>query len=245
MVFVRKGGRKGRKVMKKGAKRPAVRRGFNQKEQASLTEITSAPLVVANQNYSSYNLSLSSMTRAVEVAKGYQYYRIKRVTYVLKPNYDTFQLGGGTGSTVPYLYYMIDRTRQFQAGFTINQLKAMGAKPRRFDEKTLSFSFTPNVLTETFDNTALANGAVQYKLMPWLPTKDINAGVGVWNPNTTDHLGVVWRVDQLTGTAVSYTLERRVEIQFKKPAVPTSIIIATDVPLDFEEIPAPSEETLA
>lgn len=230
-------GKKGAKgAGKKGAKgaRGAGRKGgrnFNLKEQASLTEVQAAPgTSVANQNYASYNISLGMLPRAQDVAKGFQFYRVKRVTYVIKPTQDTFVSGG---NSVPYLYYMIDRTRMFQSGFTIDQLKAMGAKPRRLDEKSLSFSYTPSVLTDTYDNTAGANKAVQYKMAPWLPTKDI-AQVGVWNPNTTDHLGIVWRVEQAIGSAVAFTVERRIEVEFKKPAIPTTAPTAEDVPLDFD-----------
>lgn len=231
---VRRGGRKprrgGRKVVRKSK--------YEVKEYASMTEVSAPiPTPLTNQNYATYNISLASLTRARDVAKGYQFYRIKRITYLIKPLSDTFNAQGlapgGSSATVPYLYYMIDRTRLFQNGFTIDQLKAMGAKARRLDDKTLSFSYTPNVLTDTYDNTANANLAVQYKLMPWLPTKDIT-GVGLWNPNTTDHLGIVWRVEQVGGTPIGYQLERRVQVEFKKPAVPTTVVTPEDVPIDAD-----------
>lgn len=232
-----KGKRGGKRGMR--GKRSAPRRGkYEVPEVASLTEVQApVPTPLANQNYSTYNISLASCTRARDVAKGYQFYRIKRVTYVIKPLSDTFNAQalapGGSAATVPYLYYMIDRTRLFQSGFTIDQLKAMGAKARRLDDKTLTFSYTPNVLSETYDNTANANGAVQYKLAPWLPTKEIT-GVGLWNPNTTDHLGIVWRVEQVGGTPIGYQLERRIQIEFKKPAVPTTVVTTEDVPIDTD-----------
>lgn len=235
----RKGGKRG--AAKPRRRMPRVPRvsKYEAREIASLTEVQATPtLVETNKNYSQYNLSLASTTRAQDVAKGYQYYRIKRVTYVIKPLMDTFVQnppGGNTNASVPYLYYMIDRTRMFKAGFSVDQLRAMGAKPRRLDDKTLTFSFTPSVLTETFDPTANANGAVQYKLSPWLPTKDIEQ-VGIWNPNTTDHLGVVWRVDQAVGTTIGYQLERRIQIEFKKPAIPTAPSSELEVPVDFEDI---------
>lgn len=232
----KKGARKGGKG-KKGAK-GGRRSKYEVRETASLTEVQ-APIAspLANQNYSTYNISLASLTRARDVAKGYQYYRIKRITYVIKPLSDTFNAQGlapgGSAATVPYLYYMIDRTRLFQGGFTIDQLKQMGAKARRLDDKTLTFSYTPSVLTETFDNTANANLAVQYKMCPWLPTRDIT-NVGVWNPNTTDHCGIVWRVEQVGGTAIGYQLERRVQVEFKKPAITALAAGEGDVPEDTD-----------
>lgn len=215
-----------RKVMRR------AKRNFNQPEQASLTEVLPASLLAANQNYSSYNLSLSNFVRARDIAKGYQYYRIKRVTIVIKPTQDTFQVGG---NSLPYLYYMIDRVGQFRSGFTLAQLQAMGAKPRRVDDKTITFSYTPSVLTETYDNTALANIAVQYKMCPWLPTRD-SAILANWSPNTTDHFGIVWRMAQdiVTGSPSAFSVERRVEIQFKKPSVPTAPLGGSDVPENID-----------
>lgn len=234
---------KGNRMSDYRRRRKNVRRGrskYEVKEVASLTEVQ-LPLgaTTANQSYSSYNISLASCPRARDVAKGYQFYRIKRITYVIKPLMDTFVQGTGspqTQATVPYLYYMVDRTRQFQAGFTLAQLKAMGAKARRLDDKILTFSYTPSVLTETFDNTANATTAAQYKLSPWLPCKDIAGGLGVWNPSTTDHLGIVWRVEQELGNAIGYSIERRVQLEFKKPAMPTTAGTELDVPIDFEDI---------
>lgn len=216
---------KGRKGAK-GAKRGNGKKGRSRhevKEVASLTEVQQVGTLTTNTNYAQYNLSLASLSRAQDVAKGYQFYRISRITYVIKPLMDTFvQTTGGGEATVPYLYYMIDRVKQFATGFTIAQLKAMGAKARRLDDKTLAFSFTPSVLTETFDNTPGANAAVQYKMSPWLPCKD-GSQIGIWNPNTTDHLGVVWRVEQALGNAIGFYVERRVQVEFKKPAIPTSV----------------------
>lgn len=229
---------KGNKRTKRsgGKKRGGNRRkNFNMKEQASLTEITTiadgaSTTLVTNKNYSSYNVSLNAMPRAKDIAKGYQYYRIKRITYIVKPTQDTF-IGGG--NSVPYLFYMIDRTKQFVNGVTLSQMKSMGAKPRRLDDKNLTFSYTPSVLTQTYDNTIGANTEVQYKLAPWLPTRDIDQ-VGVWNPNTTDHLGVVWRVEQILGLASAFQVERRVEVEFKKPAIPTTAVDPEDVPTEVD-----------
>lgn len=196
-------------------------------ERASMTEIFASQTLQTNANYSSYNISLAQCPRAQNLGKAYQYFRIKSVTYVLKPLMDTFTSGG---VTVPHLYYLIDRTRQFQNGFTLDQLKAAGAKPHRLDEKIIEFHYKPSVLTDTFDNTAGAQTFVQYKLSPWLPCKDI-AQVGVWNPSTIDHTGIVWRVEQTNGP-IGFNFERRVELEFKKPAlsaVPGDLEVPTSI----------------
>lgn len=224
---------KGKKNLKRGRKGMKSRRGrkiAGVPEKASCTEVAQIQNLASNTNYTSYNISLASTTRAQDIAKGYQFYRIKRITYVIKPTQDTFVSGG---NSVPYLYYMIDRTKIFSNGFTIGQLKAMGAKPRRVDEKIVKFSYTPSVLTDTYDNTLGANQFVQYKMSPWLPTKDV-AQVGVWNPNTTDHLGIVWRMEQTFAPATAYQIERQIEFEFKKPATPTQPMAPEDVPVDVE-----------
>lgn len=227
----KKGGARKRQYRPKRSSR--VSRGGNLPERATLTETFGSFNGVTNTNYSSYNLSLSQCTRASIVAQGYQYFRIKRVTYVIKPSMDTFVSGG---PSVPYLYYMIDRTRQLQNGFTVDQLKSMGAKPRRIDDKTVQFHYSPSVLTDTFDNNVGANQFVQYKVSPWLPTREINSAIGVWNPSTIDHTGIAWVVQQdLTQEQpVAYMLERRVEIEFKKPSVPTPPPGVSQVPIDLD-----------
>jgi len=226
-----------KKYSKRGRKGYKARRGRLAKrgvpERASCTEVFGNNILATNQSYGLYNLSLADCTRARDIAKGYQYYRIKRVTLVVKPTQDTFQQGG---NSIPYLYYMIDRVKQFQAGFNAAQLKAMGAKPRRVDEKNVTFSFTPSVLTETFDATLSSNTAVQYKIAPWLPCKDTSQ-LGVWNPNTTDHMGIVWRIEQefTTGSATAYIVERHIEIEFKKPAVQNQVLATGDEVIDIND----------
>jgi len=170
MAWGKRGGKRGGKGKKGVARRkPAQRRSkYEVRESASLTDVQNLSNGTTNTAYSAYNVSLNSSVRAVAVSKGYQFYRIKRITYIIKPLMDTFVQAQQpqTQATVPYLYYMIDRAAQFASGFNISQLKAMGAKARRLDDRTLSFSYTPNVLTQTFDNTANSQEAVQYKLCP-------------------------------------------------------------------------------
>lgn len=226
--------RRGKGKGKGKSKAYRKRRNYNVPEKASCTEVVNTSGVLAtNTNYSNYNAALNQLPRAAAIAKGYQFYRIKRITMVIKPTQDTFTAGS---SSIPYLYYMIDRTKQFVNGFSINQLKAMGAKARRLDEKTLTFSYTPSVLLQTYDNTVGAETAVKYEMSPWLPTKDAKQA-GVWNPNTTDHLGIVWRVEQAIGPTSGFTLERRIEVEFKKPAITTEPTLPEDVPTEIDVDP--------
>lgn len=204
-------------------------------ERASLTEVISPQVTLnANQNYSDYTLNLASLPRASLVAQGYQYFRIKRVTYLIKPFADTF--APGALANVPYLYYMIDRTKLFANGFTTEQLRNMGAKARRVDDKTIMFSYTPSVLTETYDNSIATGLPVQYKVNPWLPTRDL-VNIGTWNASVVDHQGIVWTVEQLLATSpVGYTIERRIQVEFKKPLVPTSIPSQLSESVDINKV---------
>lgn len=237
---------KGKKRAVRG--RPRMRRAPRSKyevpEQASLTEvITPASLLNCNQAYTDYNLSLATLPRATDVAKGYQFYRIKRVTYIVKPLSDTFNAQGlapgGSAATVPYLYQMIDRTKQFQwGGVTASTLKTAGAKARRLDDKIVTFSFSPSVLQQTYDNVPTSQTAAKYDISPWLPVRDTN--VSVFSPSTIDHNGMVWYVEQDgVVTPSGYAIERRVQVEFKKPCLPPPATEdATAVPsIDINTMP--------
>lgn len=227
------------KATAKGQSRRQISK-YEVPEQASLTQVDAFELSLANQNYSNYNISLAVSSRAQDVAKGFQFYRIKRVTYIVRPLTDTFNsqgiAPGGSSASVPYLYYMIDRAMQLSGGFNLQQLKQMGAKARRLDDKTLTFSFTPSVLGEVFDNTPGARANVRYDMNPWLPTRD-NTNLTVWNPNTTDHQGIVWRVEQTSGTPIGYEVERRIQFEFKKPSVNATPPGVNDIPIDHDSPP--------
>lgn len=175
-----------------------------------------------NQMYELRNVSLVSYDRAVQVAKAYQHYRIKKVTLTLKPVYDTYAQGIGANISRPNLYYMIDKSGSLPDNITLEQLKQMGAKPVSFDEKPIKISWRPSVLTG--DTTAPGVlGSAQYKISPWLSTS-ANPLVNPWNPSTVDHLGVLWFVEQLFAPAegITYNAEVEVQFQFKKPLMPAS-----------------------
>ena len=179
------------------------KRGFNQPEWASLTEIRDSvanPVSNTGQPYTLRDVNLSQFDRACQVAQGYQFFRIKRISVSFQPLVDTFIASNQVGTvspttTVPYLYYMIDRTGSIPTPFTPDNLGAMGAKARRLDDKTIVASYTPSVLTSAFDNAPSSSPFVQYKMSPWLPTRD-NTILSSWIASTVDHLGLVWVVDR-------------------------------------------------
>lgn len=218
-----KGKRRGGK-RRGGMRRPRVVRDIaNVKENLGFANLS------PNQVYSMENFSLSNSTRAQAVAHGYQYYRIKKISLKFRPLYDTF-MNSSTGTcSVPNLYVMIDKQQQFPAGTTLPVLKAAGAKPRRLDDKTLSYTFAPAVtnISATFAGSAITTigtGAGTYKVSPWLPTNAnafTSSGTvnGAWKVNSVDHAGVVFCIEQAvypTGVSIA-TCEIEITYEFKKP----------------------------
>lgn len=230
---------KARRVRKGKGKR-MVRRGIKH-ETASCRVNQTFSLLNTNQAYNSYNLQLSSFQRAVIVAQAYQYYRIKRVTYKFSPLSDTFAAGSGT--TVPYLYFMIDRLSQLQAVSTASQLRAMGAKPKRLDDKMLTWSYAPSILQAGFDGAPPIGQSstqfVQHKVSPWLSCRDAQGPLGVWTPDSTDHLGCVWLVENSGGATVQYKCERIIEFEFKKPSFTVLAGPNDPPPVEVEDIIEP------
>lgn len=179
---------------------------------------------LTNLMYECRNTDLASYDRAVNVAKAYQHFRIKKITVTLKPTFDTYQQNVGTGSR-PQLYYMIDKAGAVPQNPTLEALKQMGAKAHRFDEKPFSISWRPSVLTADQVQVGAVYSA-QYKVSPWLSTSAAPMGAA-WAPSVVDHLGLFWYVEQLFNGNVQYNAEIEVQFQFKKPLWP---IAASSVP---------------
>lgn len=168
------------------------------------------------------------ISRAVPIAKAYQHYRIKKITLEFKPQYDTFTPAAGaagTGVLVPNLFYMINKSGSIPANPTIDNLRAMGAKPVRFDDKKITVSWRPSVLQENAG--VLGDVGSGYKVSPWLSTNANANAPGVWAPSSVNHLGIYFIV-QRPGTLpagfaeLSYDVQLTVDFQFKKPLVEAS-----------------------
>ena len=142
-----KGAAKRKAGQRKVARRPK-RTGSSNAQVARVIETTELDCV-SHQMYSLYNLNLTQFQRALTVAKGYQYFRIKRVDFKVLPMYDTFDANGAT--RVPNLYYMIDRLKQLQYANSYKQLEHAGAKPHRLDDKNISFHYSPSALVSILD----------------------------------------------------------------------------------------------
>lgn len=213
-----------------------MNRSGNVPEHATCSVNLGLQGLTSGQAYTGYSSTLANYPRAITIAEGYQLYRIKRITYKFSPLFDTFT--NASSSTVPYLYWMIDRTQQM-AGVLKNgaQFRQLGAKPIRFDDKTITISFRPNVLTGTLDSQPPpgqnVNQFVQYKISPWLATRDQQTTLTGWNPDSTDHLGIVWLVENNGGENLPYKLEKIVEFEFKKPGF--TLLNVSGVPDQIEE----------
>lgn len=169
-------------------------------------------------------IALKALDRAVQVARAYQYFRIKKVELQFKPFYDTFANPDPTqpSGSVPYLYWLINKGDVLDVG-DFNGLRDAGAKPVRFDEKTINVSFKPAILMFSPQSSATPGVNPSFnlsKVSPWLTTNDLAGTIGAtWEPSTLEHHGFTWGVQQdITGTpGFTYGVEATVHFDFKKP----------------------------
>jgi len=169
------------------------------------------------------DINLSQFDRLSSIASSYQSFRITRVDMRFKPYTDTFQNNGPTGEAVPYLHYLVDKGENLVPS-TFNQLRDSGAKPIRFDDKTITVSWKPRVPQATAaDSTATPtlSFAMNSQSSPWLPTNSTaNLEPSVFLPSTVPHKGLYYGVEQAyTNGDVSrfYGVEITVHAQFRKP----------------------------
>lgn len=194
---------------KKRTYRPAK----NVPDFAQLSETFDISALATGVMYQKRDFTLNGNPRAQAVALAYQHYRIKKITMKFKPQIDTYISGSGT--TVPNLHYMIDKSGSIPTNSTLAALKSMGAKPIRFDDKNITVSWRPSVLTDTATAPGVS-GQSQYRISPWLSTNANALQPGVFVPSSIDHLGLFWFIET-QGAAVGYTIEVTMEFQFKKP----------------------------
>lgn len=193
--------------------RPMYNRATTKTQIATCSE-TDNLVYATNTGYRLAAFSLDTASqRVLDIAKGYQMYRLKKITCVFKPKFDTFAAGGG--NSVPEFHYVIDKLNTFAPGTNLQALRDAGARPIRFDDRNITISWRPSVLTQTFGQ---ANPASQYKLSPWL---SVNGNAGTANPfaySSIDHFGLVWQVNVLLSAGYAdLQLEITLDWEFKKP----------------------------
>jgi len=219
---------------RRGYGRRGYRRPQSVPEWASVTESVALDNITGlaytmNQSYGLNGTCLAQfIQRAVPVAQAYQHYRIKQVKLEFKPQVDTFLPDAGptgTGFLVPNMFYMINKSGSIPNNPTPDALRAMGARPIRFDERTIKVAWRPSVLQENAG--VLGDVGSAYKVSPWLSTNANANQPGAWNASTVQHLGVYWHI-QRPGTLpagvaeLTYSIQITVDFQFKKPLVKTS-----------------------
>jgi len=147
-----------------------------------------------------YQISIGGITgeRALAHAEQYGLYRIAKVVFKYKPYYDTFipQNQGPTPSgnfptTVPLLYWKMNRYADAPVAWSLDDIKSLGAKPIRFDDKTYTLSYKPNILLA---NESAGSVSGQVKMTPWLNTDDA-ADTDQFAPSTTEHYGHFFYID--------------------------------------------------
>lgn len=215
-----------RRPAKKQARR--ARKVRNVSEYASLSEVRqmTAPggsSFTTKALYSLTDTSLSQFTRAQNVAKAYQHYRIKYIQVKVLPNFDNYFAGNPAGpSGKPQLYFMIDKSGALPTNPSLEALRNMGAKPRALDEHPLKFGWRPSVLEATMTaggGAGFVGQGARYQISPWLNTNANSVNPGAWVPSNVDHLGVYWFVDQPVGAPQPYQVEVEVQFEFKKPFI--------------------------
>lgn len=174
------------------------------------------------QIYNMAPITLAQYARASSVAANYQFYKIKMVEVKFLPQIDTFAQGvPGTGS-VPYLYYQVDKGSSLPETLSLQDLKQLGTKPIRLDNRTITIRWKPAVLVDTqFVATTGAQQYQMYKVSPWINTNNANASTN-WAPSSVVHNGLKFIAEQQGTPVTYYNAEMTIHFVFKKPLVAPS-----------------------
>jgi len=221
---------KGRKTSKRAGKRMAKRsamrrRRVGTREWASASQTLELMDDQTRQVYQLSSINLSQFDRLSQIARAYQYFRITHVEMKFRPYFDTFANDGTPGGqVVPYLYWLINKSQNNNIA-SFNALQDAGAKPIRFDERTITVRWKPAVLQYLRDKdpntgTAVPNFTLS-RVSPWLATSQ-NAGtlpsVNTWAPNEVEHTGILYGGNTTLGVPPApYGTTIIVHAQFKKP----------------------------
>lgn len=190
---------------------------------AKIIETMPKMTLLANGGYQ-FQLAGILGSRAQALAQQYGLYRISKISFRYKPLSDTFVsnpgfIGGNGAASIPYLLWKMNRFADNPAVITADNLRAMGAKPVRLDDKTYTLAYRPNIIVDTAAATGAQSG--QIKMTPWLNTDDAPMTPG-FNPSTTYHYGHFFYIQCAmngTGTDPVAELEITAHYEFKNPRV--------------------------
>lgn len=214
---------KGRRVARKNKQQRnrRMRRSRMESEFASAKQTIQLPDDTSGTIYSFETASLSVFDRMVTIASAYQYFRITRLEMKFKPYADTYTPNNGI-ATVPYFYWLINKGSSINVN-SFGGLRDAGAKPIRFDEKTITVGWKPSVHLLTADvsgSTIYPTYGLQ-RVSPWMSTNQFGGQGGTtWKPNETEHHGLLYGVEVASGSAAenqNYGVEVTAYFQFKKP----------------------------
>lgn len=195
-MFKRKGkrpARKSRKGRKGGTKINRSQLGLmpsvQNKNYAMITESYEIGDVVANASYSAV-ITIAAFQRAVAMARLFKFYRLAKVVFDYNPDANTYQAGGSTTETIPFMYYNMNRDGAFNADQSLDQLKAAGARPIKFTKKIV-IAYKPNlvqlnqiILTPNTNNYYNGNNTPVYD--KWISTVGLQNAAG-GNKGTVDN----------------------------------------------------------
>lgn len=216
--------------MKRYGRRPARPLKFNANRvggpQTSRVTQTLVPIDVYVNTPYRFQVPGITGDRALAHAPQYALYRIAKVAIKYVPKYDTFTPGLTNSipgqnyiTTTPKLYWKMNRFADAPAAFAAQDLRAMGARPVRLDDKSVPLSYKPNILT-AIESGGSDSG--QVKITPWLNTDNSSETVN-FAPSTTSHYGHFFYVEADTVNTSSDPLVATMEVtifyEFKNPRV--------------------------
>lgn len=182
-------------------------------DKASCSVVRTLTTGLTNTMYSFDNFQLKDFDRAVQIAQGYQLYKMTGIKVTWKPEYDTF--APGLGATKPFLYHMVDKSGSIPDNITLEALKQAGARPRAFDEKPISVTFKPAVLNAVLNSVAGSTYG-GYRVSPLLSTNQNATSALPFVASAISHQGLKWYIDT-AGSGLNVLMEVEVQFQFFKP----------------------------
>ena len=230
MVYRKRSGfRKAKKAPRRRAMRPrsSKRNPNNIGGPNTCKVIETIPAQSVNMN-TPYLFIKSGITgpRATAIAKEFGLYRVAKVTFTHRPLFDTYSSSlPGTGNfpnAVPTLYWKMNRYGDFPPGFNGDYMRSLGARPNRLDDKNVTVSYRPNILTAQANAVGTTTSGI--KMSPWLSTDDTPQD-GVFTLSTADHFGHTLFIEGgAAGTALGTAalLDIQIIYEFKNPRLVAS-----------------------
>lgn len=174
---------------KRSMKRKSTKGRKMRKEYLKEVEIVPTQVINLNTPYLQIKSGITG-SRAQGLAKLFGEYRIRKIIYTYRPIFDTYSSSlpgvGNSPNSVPTLYWRMNRYGDTPAAFNGDYMRAMGATPKRLDDKQVTFSYSPNII-QSQQNVAGATTAT-IKVSPWLSTDDL-VNDNNFNISTAEHYG--------------------------------------------------------